>query len=138
MTSKMQQDKIMYVWLIQVARMARTSVVIIPAGGLAHNLLFLPVGATAIVPNILLDDLSSGPLDVPDYARPEYVHVQRLLVTPKDYDKTSDRPQCENTGTPGVSPTMVHCNIWLDNLEPLMEIVKQALHSWRIDHEEDT
>ncbi|KAK9844555.1 hypothetical protein WJX74_003992 [Apatococcus lobatus] len=118
-----------------VERMARTSVLVTPPGGLAQQVIFLPAGATAIMPNVLLDNLDSAPLDIPDYAHLEYVHVQRLPVTQQDYARTTDRPLCENTGTPGLHSKLNHCNVRLENLEPLVELVKQALHAWRIDHE---
>ena len=120
---------------MQVERMARTSVLVTPPGGLAQQVIFLPPGATAIMPNVLLDDLNSAPLDIPDYAPLEYVHVQRLPVTQKDYARTTDRPQCENTGTPGLHSKLNHCNVRLEDLAPLVEMVKQALHAWRMDHE---
>ena len=101
-----------------------------PAGGLAQNMVFLPAGATAIMPNVLLDDLDSRPLDVVDYNQLEYVHVQRVPVTPKDYARTSDRPHCETEA----SPKLRDCNIWLEDLEPLVGMVEQALHAWHLDH----
>ena len=114
--------------------MARTSVLITPPGGLAQQVIFLPKGATAILPNIPLDDLSSGPLNVSDIVHLEYVHVQRLPVTPNNYARTTDRPQCENSGVPGINPKMAHCNVRLEDLGPLIEIVKQAIHAWHIDY----
>ncbi|KAK9845118.1 hypothetical protein WJX74_010774 [Apatococcus lobatus] len=117
----------------KVLRMARTSVLITPAGGLAQQLLFLPAGATAIMPDVLHNDLQSLPLDPGEYAHVEYVNVLRLPVTHKSYARTTDRPQCESTGTEGLA--LRDCNVWLEDLEPLFDMVEQGLHAWRIDHE---
>lgn len=111
-------------------RMAETAVLVTPSGGLGQQLMLLPLGATAIKPDVLRDDGQSLPLDLPDYAHVDHVNVLRLAVSSKDYTKTTDRPDCESA-----PPKLRNCNVWLTDLVPLFHMVEQALHTWCLDHE---